>query len=132
MSHRHAVAWIDHAQARILYVDPAEVEKSIVTSGDRPHVHVKRGVIEQGMVGTGKADEDQHYYHDVARALSDAAGILITGPGQAKLALFKHLQRHDPQVAERVLGIETSDHPSDSQVVAHARRYFEAHDRSRG
>ena len=36
MSHRHAVVWVDHAQARILFIDPAEIEKSIVTPAGHP------------------------------------------------------------------------------------------------
>lgn len=132
MSHRHAVVWVDHAQARVLFIDPAEIEKSIVTPAEHPHVHVKRGMIERGMVGTGKAGEDQHYYHAVAQALEDVEEILVTGPGQAKLALFKHLQHHDPSIADHVLGLETSDHPTDPQVIAHARHYFKAKDQMLG
>jgi hypothetical protein len=28
-----------------------------------------------------------------------------------------------------IVGVETVDHPSDAQLVAHARHYFEAEDR---
>jgi len=30
---------------------------------------------------------------------------------------------------KRIVGVETVDHPSDRQLVAHARRYFKADDR---
>ncbi|MHB1667427.1 MAG: translational machinery protein [Thiomonas sp.] len=127
MSHRHAVVWVDHAQAHVLFIDAEDVEKAIVEAAGNPHVHHKRGTI-----GPGKAEEDQPYYHGIARALADAQEILITGPGQAKLALFKHMLHHDPAVAQRVLGLETVDHPTDGQLAMHARQYFRAKDRMLG
>jgi hypothetical protein len=30
----------------------------------------------------------------------------------------KHLHRHDPALGDKVIGVETVDHPSDGQVVA--------------
>jgi len=127
MANRHVVVWVDHSQARVLYIDPAEIEKSIIMPKEHPHLHVM-----SGSIGSGKRDEDPHYYHAVASALVGVAEVLITGPGQAKLALFKHLQRHDPAVAEHVLGIESADHPTDAQLVAHARHYFRAKDQMLG
>jgi stalled ribosome rescue protein Dom34 len=127
MSNRHAVVWVDHAQARVLFVDLDNLEKSIVEPAEHPHLHHKRGAY-----GSGHAAEDQHYYHGIAQALQGAQEILVAGPGQAKLVLFKHLQQHDPELAARVLGIETADHPSDGQLADHARHYFKAQDRMQG
>ncbi|WP_298293053.1 translational machinery protein [Thiomonas sp.] len=127
MVHRHAVVWVDHSQARVLFIDPEDIERSIILPKEHPHLHVM-----SGQIGSGRAAEDQHYYHAVARALSGVAEVLITGPGQAKLMLFKHLQQHDPAVAQHVLGIESADHPTDAQLVAHARHYFRAKDQMLG
>ena len=124
MTTHHVIAWIDHSEARILSIDPEQIEATIVKPIAHPHLHVKRGV-----VGSGHAAEDQHYYNSVAEALAGAREILIAGPGQAKLALLKHLHAHHPAIVEHVVGIETSDHPSDRQLVDHARHYFKAKDR---
>ena len=43
--------------------------------------------------------------------------------------LFKHIARHDHQAVKIIAGIETVDHPTDAQLVAHARSYFHAKDR---
>jgi stalled ribosome rescue protein Dom34 len=124
MSQYHAIVWIDHAAAHVMHISPDDVEQSIVRpEGGRPHLHHKRGAI-----GSGHASENQHYLHDVVASLAGAQEILIVGPGQAKLALIKHAQAHDPAVAVKVVGVETVDHPSDAQLVAYARRYFEARD----
>ena len=37
----------------------------------------------------------------------------------------------DPTLKKKVVGVETIDHPSDGQLVAHARKYFSAADRMR-
>jgi hypothetical protein len=38
--------------------------------------------------------------------------------------LLKHIEQHSPDLASRVAAVETVDHPSDRQLVDHARRYF--------
>jgi stalled ribosome rescue protein Dom34 len=124
MSHFHAVVWVDHSEAHVMHISPDDVEKSIVHPA-KPHTRLH---LKSGTVSGARAPEDQHYYHAVAQALAGAQEVLIIGPGQAKLALLKHLQAHDKAVADKVLGIETVDHPTDAQVVAYARRYFLAKD----
>jgi stalled ribosome rescue protein Dom34 len=106
-------------------ISPDDVEKSIVhPAGPHHKLHSRVGTL-----GDGRAPEDQAYYHQVAEALQGAGEILIVGPAQAKLQLLKHLHAHDPQLASRVVGVETVDHPSDGQLVAYARKYFHAKDR---
>ena len=45
---------------------------------------------------------------------------------------MKHLQKHDPAVAGKEVGIESVDHPSDGQLLAYARHYFVKTDQLRG
>lgn len=125
MSHHHAVVWIDHAEAHVMHISPDDVEKSIVQPS-RPHQHLH---VHAGTLGSGRAPEDQAYYHQVAQALAGAQEILVLGPAQAKLQLIKHIQAHDPALMSRVIGVETVDHPTDGQVVAYARQYFRVKDR---
>jgi hypothetical protein len=47
------------------------------------------------------------------------------GPSTAKLDFSRYLHKHDPALEARIVGIETVDHPSDGQLVAYARKYFE-------
>lgn len=54
--------------------------------------------------------------------------MLIVGPASAKLQLVKHIHAHDPGMVDKIMGVETVDHPSDGQVVAYARKYFAAKD----
>ena len=122
MSHFHAVVWLDHSEAHVMHISPDDVEKSIVHPS-KPHSHLHA---RAGTPGSGRAPDDQAYYHRVAEALTGAREILVIGPAQAKLQLLKHFHAHDGALAARVVGVETVDHPTDAQVVAYARKYFRA------
>ena len=80
-------------------------------------------------MGDGRQPEDKDYYHAIAEALKGANEILVVGPAQAKLQLIKHIHAHDPDLADKIVGVETVDHPTDGQLVAYARKYFVAKDR---
>jgi stalled ribosome rescue protein Dom34 len=127
MSFYHAVVWIDHQEAHVIHFD-AEASASEVL---RPHSRHQRLHHKRGSIGAGRISEDQSYYNDVVQALKDAGEILIVGPATAKLALIKHMHRHDYSTSERVVGVETVDHPSDPQLLHYARKYFSAADRLR-
>lgn len=124
-THFHAVIWIDHREARVFHFNATEVDR-IVIHPDNPtrHIHHK-----SGSLGAGHAVEDKTFLSDVVAAASDAGAILITGPAGAKTALVKYMHRQSPALADKIAGIETSDHPSDGALVAHARHYFKAADR---
>lgn len=122
MSH-HAVVWLDHENAKIFQfvgdtIDPAAVHAE--------HHHVAHRGRHKG------AEADQHFLHEIAHGLASAAQILIVGPGSAKLDLFRHIHKHDRELEPRIVGVETVDHPTDGQLVAFAKKYFEASDRMRG
>ena len=123
--HYHAVVWIDHREAKVFHFNPTDVEK-LVLKPDHPTKHLHHKAMS---IGSGNAPEDHNFLHSVAEAISDAGAVLITGPGNAKSELVKHIQQHDPKVAKIIAGVETVDHPSDGQLVAHARKYLKATDR---
>lgn len=125
MSHYHAVVWLDHAQAHVMHISPDDVEKSVVHPA-HPHTHLHN---KAGSIGSGRHPEDQAYYHAIVKALEGAQEILVLGPAKAKLELIKHVHRHDQGMSDKIVGVETVDHPTDAQLVAHARTYFVAKDR---
>jgi stalled ribosome rescue protein Dom34 len=109
MSHYHAVVWIDHAEAHVMHISPDDVESSVL----RP------------------ANPHRKLHHEVVEALKGAQEILVVGPANAKLNLIKHINSHDQEMSDKVIGVETVDHPSDAQLVAYGRKYFRAADRMR-
>ncbi len=122
--HFHAVVWIDHREARVFHFSPSDAEK-LVLHPDNPtrHIHHKANSI-----GSGHAAEDHNFLEAVTQSIADAGAVLITGPANAKTELVKHIGAHHPQLMKIITGIETVDHPSDGQLVAHARKYVKVED----
>ena len=116
----HAVVWIDHQEAHVIQFNEDEHENATVsTRSKHGHLHQKAGV-----VGSGHHVADQTYLHEVVEAVASANEILIVGPSSAKLELMKHMVKHDANIASKVVGIETVDHPSDAQLLAYAKKSF--------
>ncbi|MBC7858642.1 MAG: translational machinery protein [Burkholderiaceae bacterium] len=119
MSLSHVVVWLDHAQAHIIHFNRDTAETAVLKSGAvNAHLHTKSAG------GSGHAAENIGYLNEIAAHVKEALEILIVGPGQEKMTLIKHLQKQHHAVAEKVVGVETVDHPSDGQLLAWARKYF--------
>jgi stalled ribosome rescue protein Dom34 len=121
---RHVAVWIDHKEAKIFHIEPEGFEASHIKA---PQRHLTRKVAEQGAHAGHEG-----FYGEVAEALKDAEEILVVGPSSAKLEFIRHVHKHDHALEPRILGVETLDHPTDGQLVAHVRNYFHAKDRLKG
>ena len=120
MSLSHAVVWIDHQEAHVIQFNAESHECARVTTKSKHgHIHQKAGVL------TGHHQvSSQAYLHEVVGAIAGSNEILIVGPGVAKLELIKHINHHDVKISNKVVGIETVDHPTDGQLLAYAKKYF--------
>ncbi|MCW6513054.1 translational machinery protein [Lichenifustis flavocetrariae] len=122
--HNHAVVWIDHDEAKVFHFNAEGMDK-VVFHPEDPHVHIHH---KANSIGSGHAAEDNDYLHAVVEAIGTSRYVLLTGPGLAKTALMKHIAAHDPGALDKIVGIETVDHPSDGALLKHARAYFHAED----
>ena len=127
MTHYHAAVWLDHREARIFEIGTDEVEKFTVHA----HPHHRQVHHKHGVLGSGHAEGDKHFFEEIVSHLQAPQEILITGPAKAKLELMRHLHKHAHGVEAKVVGVETVDHPTDGQLVAYARKYFDKVDRMR-
>jgi stalled ribosome rescue protein Dom34 len=120
MSLNHAVIWIDHQEAHVMFLSEAASEAEVIRSkSTHTHLHHKGGE-----VGSGRLQLDEKYLHSVINAVNETKEILVIGPGSAKLELIKHAHQHDPKIAANIVGVETVDHPSDKEILAYARKFF--------
>ena len=121
-AHYHAIVWIDHREARVFHFNAAEVDRLVIhPHNPTRHIHHKANTI-----GSGHAPDDHAFLQEVTEAIADAGAVLIVGPANTKLQLVKHIESHAPALKARVAGVETVDHLTDGQVVAHARKYFKS------
>jgi hypothetical protein len=144
MSTYHAIVWLDRAQANVIMFDREHIEAQRIKSRSQHkptggHVGSHHGMHGRGDSASGAhspqgghSTVDEDYYHAVAQALKGVHEILVTGPAQAKDEFVAHCKRHDKEIAQAVVGVVSSDHPSDGQLVAMAKQYFLKHDKMKG
>jgi hypothetical protein len=127
MSHSHAIVWMDSKEAHVFGFNASDVAQARVKAHNPfRKVHHKAGVI-----GAGHMSLDAGFFDQISEALQGVTEWLLVGPAAAKLAFAKHLEAHHPQLRHNLVGIETMDHPTDGELLDHARRAFKAIDRMR-
>lgn len=122
----HAVVWINHRLARVFHFSAENADK-IVVHAEHPIHEFKRG---EKRLGRPLA-EDQAFLEAVTKAVADAEAIFVVGPGAEKHDLVTHIGRVHPDMMVKVEGTKSADHPSEGELVAHARRFAKAADRAR-
>jgi stalled ribosome rescue protein Dom34 len=128
MTHQHHIlVWIDHRLARVLHFND-ETNNTTVVRSKHSHVHLHH---KANAGDSGHAALDKEFLGGVVRALPRNGPILISGPGSAKTELDKFIREHHPKIAARVSAVESLDHPTDGELLAHGRRFFVADDRMR-
>jgi hypothetical protein len=126
MTHNHAIV-MDSKEARIFRFNAAEVEqRHIEAHNPFRHVHHKAGVI-----GAGHMALDHGFFADIVDALAGATEWLLVGPSGAKNEFVRHLDETAREARRTLLGVHSMDHPSDGELLDHARRAFKAIDRMR-
>ena len=121
----HAVVWIDHQEARIFHVHPETADESRLLS---PQHHLHRHPKGRGEPRE-HPDDARRFFEDVARELEGIDSVLVVGPASAKNEFRTFAQDQHRQLASKIVGVETADHPTGGEIVAHARNYFKGSDR---
>ena len=115
MSTFHAVVWMDHQEAHVVMFDLEHIEAQRIPSRSH-HKH------------QGKASDTAAFYAEVAKALTGTHEVLVTGPGSARNEFRDWCTSHQKGIAAVVVDSIASDHPSDAQLVAMAKKYFKKFD----
>jgi stalled ribosome rescue protein Dom34 len=116
MPFNHAVVWLDEAEAHVIHFNREENETDVIKTTSQ---HQKAGV-----VGNNRAKESTTFMNDVATALTASKEVLIVGPGQEKMTFISYLHKNHAELADKVVSVETVDHPNDGQLLQYARKYF--------
>lgn len=124
MSQVHAIVWLDHRDARIasFSLGTSQIHEIHSHSPER-QIHRKSREI-----GSGKAADDHRFFDEIVEELAGVREVLIAGPGNAKTAFATYIGTRHAELAKRVVGVETLDHPTDGELLAHARASFNAID----
>jgi hypothetical protein len=118
MSLARAVVWTDHQQATVIRFD---AEHSTTQ-------HLRAQVHPTAQHASAVRSEHE-FFSALCAALEAAEQALVTG-GHTALADFKHyVVKHRPHLQARIAGYEVVDHPSERQLLAQARTFFDRHER---
>ncbi len=113
----HAVVWIDQRTAKIFHVTPGGLA---VAAAEAPQRELSRMAEEHGRhAGSG------HYFDQVVEALRGEDQVLVVGPSAAKLDFVRYVHQHDHTLTPKIVGVETLDQPTDPQLAAYLRHYFQ-------
>lgn len=119
MSLNNAVVWLDHSKAVVIHFDKnASESESLKTHSTHPHPRQNHS--DNHVNG----DDNTLFYKDIADALADSQQILVVGPAEEKTAFVAYVTSKVPAIAGKIKAVETVDHPSDGQLLAHARKHF--------
>ncbi len=113
----HAMVWIDHQEAKIFHLDAATFVETTVKA---PQHHVTRKPQDHG-----RHEGDDQFFHAVADKLAGAERILVVGPSSGKLDFLRFVHKHAHAIESAIVGVETLDHPTDRQLAAYVRHYFQ-------
>ena len=110
----HAIAWIDHHRAEVLPLDtPGAVAQHL-----KAHVHPTP---QHG----SEVRAEHEFFASVCAALDASASVLVTGSHTATADFRHYADKHRPQTAKRIAAYEVVDHPTENQLAALGRRFFE-------
>jgi len=125
----HAVIWLDHEHAKVFHLDRESFDETVLKM---PKHQIASRMKGRDSHHRGESHDQKEYFEAIVKAVDGSQEILVMGPGTAKLELVKHVHKNEPKVEGHIVGVESADHPTDGQILAHARRYFRAKDRMLG
>jgi hypothetical protein len=125
MSHNHAIVWMDSKEARVFQFNASDVEKARI----RAHNPFRQVHHKAGVIGAGHLELDTGFFQHILEGLHGATEWLLAGPSSAKFELLKYLDAHRPELRRSLVATETMDHPTDGELLNHARRAFKTIDR---
>ncbi len=114
MALSHAVVWTDHQSAQVVQFDADEVSSKKL----KAHVH------DTPQHHSGVRTEHE-FFGTVCDALAGIPRVLVTGPHVGTADFRHYVEKHRPALAGQILGYEVVDHPTENQLVALARQFFE-------
>jgi stalled ribosome rescue protein Dom34 len=91
---------------------------------DREHMQSQRIHSRSHHKHQGKPHDSKGLFADIATALAGVHEVLLTGPGSAREEFALWCKSHSAQVAAAISDSVVSDHPTDAQIVALARKHF--------
>ncbi|NJL24515.1 MAG: hypothetical protein HC902_04660 [Calothrix sp. SM1_5_4] len=114
--------WIDSSHAKVFRFQPDGTAQDEVLKPHGSHHHAE----VHGRNHTKAEGDAEKFYHQVAEHLlrEPAAKWLVMGSGLGHTHFVHHVQNHHARHAQNILANRTTDHLTDGQIKAEARKFF--------
>ena len=109
--------WVDHQQANIFKFTPDGIKKGVIEGHFSNHHTHKMDSREEQI-------HEEQLFKELIPQLSDAKELLILGPGLTKVHFKKYLEKHSTVMGKMIVGCETTDHPTEPQLMSLASTFF--------
>jgi len=118
MSNARAILWMDHHNAHFgpLHGDGVDMVHL------RSHTHPTRQ-------HASEVRSEHEFFGRICDALGGFGEVLVTGSHLAQSDFRRYVDKHRPADAGRIVGWDTVDRPTASQLLALGRQFFHRHDR---
>ena len=126
--------WIDHREAVIVTDNGGVVSLMRLRSNAEPKVRSGGGACGRGgrpldVPAESKRDgrlrsRYQGYYDRVIKVITGADRVLVLGPGEAKTAFIKRMEKSE-SLPHRLVGVQKADRMTDAQLRSRVTCFFE-------
>ena len=114
------VIWMDSKEGKIFDLLPEGPKVR--------HLHTHGHKNRMPPYGDNNSEHHHHldaFFKEIADSIKDAKEVIVLGPSEAKLHFKSYLEKHFAHtLATKLVAVETVDHPTDNQILAHARKFF--------
>lgn len=113
--------WVTHDDATIFKFSLDGVDEKKLKAEDHSH--------HSGNRRDRKDKGYEHFYHQIAKSLSDAKELMIMGPGVAKDEFRHHCENHHhASLSKAIVGTQTfTSHPSKNEMLKKAADFFKTY-----
>jgi hypothetical protein len=115
MSRTHAVVWLDQREANIFEFGDDELHRKSIRA-DAPFRRVRRPA--------GAANGEASYFDDILKTVASATDWAIMGPSPVAREFGKYVERHQPRLGRRLVGVESMARPADPELQARVAKLF--------
>ncbi|MEI6847188.1 MAG: hypothetical protein WCK32_03985 [Chlorobiaceae bacterium] len=127
--------WIDHKKALLVSIEGDNAHVQSIESGADSHfkpsggwkaggTSVAQSVSKEHSVEESLKHQYRAFYKKIIALLSDSTGIVIFGPGEAKIELANEISKNNSALQEKVIAVEPCERLTENQFIAKVKAFF--------
>lgn len=115
------IVWLDKEQAKLFQLNADGVQKSNL------HYHGHKHPVETlGKNHPIEQSDEEKFYHQLCGYLEnmESSRWYIVGPGLAREHFLGHIDRHHPNLKNKIVGSDKMEALTDNQIIQEGAKFF--------